>query len=187
MRAQNGGGGGRYKSHLYVTSALDGSGWLAPRLARFTTRNYTALIVSEAECALGLLWTGAENVAPLPGFDLRTAQFATSRCSTTLTRPAQSCNYDQDLPPQYTDYAVKLFTLRGHRHFHTTGDIELMSLKKINNGMESESDVSRTQRHLHSHVKMAYYYVQIKPAALGGKKGALMRSCSDVLSLYVCL
>jgi hypothetical protein len=35
--------------------------------------------------------------------------------------------------------------------------------------MESESDVSRTQRH-HSHVKMAYYYIQLKPAALGGKK-----------------
>jgi hypothetical protein len=80
--------GERYKCNLYVTSALDGSEWLAPRLARFTTGNDTAFIVSEAEWGLGPFWTGAENLAPLPEFDPRTIQSVTSRYSTTLIRPA---------------------------------------------------------------------------------------------------
>jgi hypothetical protein len=36
--------------------------------------------------------------------------------------------------------------------------------------MEPEYSVSRTQRHLYSHVILVYNYVQIKPEALGEKK-----------------
>jgi len=53
--------------------------------------------------------------------------------------------------------------------------------------MESEANVSRMQRQLYRHVKLVYNYVQIKPAAFGGEKSELMRSCSEVVSLYCCL
>ena len=47
-----------------LTSALDAGGWSAPRPGRFTPGNDPVPIVQEAGWAAGLVWTGAENVAP---------------------------------------------------------------------------------------------------------------------------
>ena len=58
----------RYSSTLTLTSTLDGGGWSAPRPGRFTPRKDPVPIVQEAVWASGPVWTGAENLAPLPGF-----------------------------------------------------------------------------------------------------------------------
>jgi len=48
-----------------------GGGWSAPRPGRFTPGKDPAPIVQEAGWAPGPVWTGAENLAPSPGFDPR--------------------------------------------------------------------------------------------------------------------
>ena len=54
----------RYSSTLSLTLALDGSGWLTPRLCRFTPGKDPVPIVQEAGWATGPVWTGAENLVP---------------------------------------------------------------------------------------------------------------------------
>jgi hypothetical protein len=54
----------RYSSTLSLTSALDGGGWSVPRPGRFTHGNDPVPIVQETGWAPGLVWTGAENLAP---------------------------------------------------------------------------------------------------------------------------
>jgi len=44
-------------------------------------------IVKEAGWAPGTVWTGAENLAPPPGFDPRTVQPVASRYNDHATRP----------------------------------------------------------------------------------------------------
>ena len=61
-----------YSSTLSLTSALDG--WSTPRPGRFTPGKDPVPIVLEAGGAAGPVWTGAENIAPPPGFDPRTVQ-----------------------------------------------------------------------------------------------------------------
>jgi hypothetical protein len=52
-----------YSSTLPSTSAIDGSGWSAPRLCRFNPRKDPVPIVQEAGWAPGSAWTGAKNLA----------------------------------------------------------------------------------------------------------------------------
>ena len=70
-----------YSSTLPSTSALDGGGWSRSRPGRFTPRKDPVRIVYEAGWAPGPVWTGAENLAPSPGFDHRTVQPVASRCT----------------------------------------------------------------------------------------------------------
>ena len=53
-----------YSSTLSLTSALDGGGWLTPRLCHFTPGKDPVPIVQEGGWAPGPVWTGAENLAP---------------------------------------------------------------------------------------------------------------------------
>ena len=68
-----------YSSTLPSTSALDGGGWSTPRPGGLTPRKDPVPIVQEAGWAPGPVWTGAENLAPPPGFDPRTVQSVASR------------------------------------------------------------------------------------------------------------
>ena len=68
-----------YSSTLPSTSVLDGGGWSTPRHGRFTPGKEPVPIVQEAGWAPGSVWTGAENLAPYPEFDPRTAQPVASR------------------------------------------------------------------------------------------------------------
>ena len=67
-----------YSSTLSLTSTLDGDGWSTPRPGRFTPRKDPVPIVLEAGWVPELVWTGAENLAPL-GFDPRSVQPVASR------------------------------------------------------------------------------------------------------------
>ena len=69
----------RYSSTLSLTSALDGVGSQRHAPARFARRKDPVPIVQEAGWAPGPVWTGAENLAPPPGFDPRTFQPVASR------------------------------------------------------------------------------------------------------------
>jgi hypothetical protein len=53
------------KSYSFLTSALEGSGWSAPRPGRFTPWKDRVPIVKEAGCAPGPVWTCAKNLAPI--------------------------------------------------------------------------------------------------------------------------
>ena len=53
-----------YSSALSLTSALDGGGWSAPRLGRFTPGKDPVPIVQESGWTSEPVWTGAENLAP---------------------------------------------------------------------------------------------------------------------------
>jgi len=53
----------------------------------FTPGKASVPIVQEAGCAPGLVWTGAENLAPAPGFDPRTVQPVANRYTDYGTRP----------------------------------------------------------------------------------------------------
>jgi len=53
----------------------------------FTPRKNLVLIVQEAVWAPGSVWTGAENLAPPPGFDPRTVQPVASRYIDWATGP----------------------------------------------------------------------------------------------------
>jgi hypothetical protein len=48
----------------FFTSALEGGGWSAPRLVRFTPGKDPIQIVQEAGWAPGPVWTNAKNLAP---------------------------------------------------------------------------------------------------------------------------
>ena len=61
-----------------MTSALDGVGGQRHVAAAFIPGKDPLLIVQEAGCAPGLVWTGAENLVPA-GFDPRTFQPVGSR------------------------------------------------------------------------------------------------------------
>ena len=61
-----------YSSTLPSTSAVDRGGWSASRPGRFTPGKDPVPIVQVAGWAPGPVWTGAENLAPPPGFDPRT-------------------------------------------------------------------------------------------------------------------
>ena len=56
----------KYKSTLPLTSALDGCGWSVPRPGRFAPPPppKDPVHVYEAGWAPGLVWMGAENLAP---------------------------------------------------------------------------------------------------------------------------
>ena len=53
-----------YNSILYLTLALDGGGWLWPRVGRFTPGNDSLPIVQEAGWALASGLTDAGILAP---------------------------------------------------------------------------------------------------------------------------
>ena len=61
-----------------MTTALEGGERSAPRPGRFIPGKDPVPIVQEVGWAPGLVWTGAENLAPL-GFDPRTVQPVASR------------------------------------------------------------------------------------------------------------
>ena len=52
-----------YSSTLPSTSTLNEGGWSTPRPGRFTPGKEPVSVVEEAGWALGLVWTGAENLA----------------------------------------------------------------------------------------------------------------------------
>ena len=54
-------------------------GWSMPRPGRFTPGKDTVPIVKVAGWATGQVWTGAENLAPPPGFGPWTAQPVANR------------------------------------------------------------------------------------------------------------
>ena len=68
-----------YSSTLPSTPALDGGGWSSPRPGRFTPGKDPVPIVYEAGWAPGLVWTGAENLAPHRDSIPRTVQPVASR------------------------------------------------------------------------------------------------------------
>ena len=68
-----------YSSTLPSTSALDGVGGQHHAPAALSPGKDPVSIVWEAGWATGPVWTGAENLAPPPGFDPRTVQPVASR------------------------------------------------------------------------------------------------------------
>jgi hypothetical protein len=52
------------KLYSFLTSALEGGGWSAPRSGRFTPGKDSVPIVQEARWASGPVWTCAKNLAP---------------------------------------------------------------------------------------------------------------------------
>ena len=68
-----------YIYSFFSLGDLDGGGWSKPSPGRFTLGKDSVPIVQEAGWAPGPVWTGAENLAPSPGFDLRTFQPLASR------------------------------------------------------------------------------------------------------------
>ena len=54
-----------YSSTLPSTWAPDGGGWSTPRPGRFTPRKDPVSIVDKDEWALRVVWTCAENPAPI--------------------------------------------------------------------------------------------------------------------------
>ena len=68
-----------YSSTFPSTSALDGGGWSTLCPGHFTPGKDTVPIVQDDGWAPGPVWTGAENLAPPPGFDPRTVQPVASR------------------------------------------------------------------------------------------------------------
>jgi hypothetical protein len=50
--------------YSFLTSALEGGGWSAPRRGRFTPGKDMVPIVQEAGWASGPVWTCAKNLAP---------------------------------------------------------------------------------------------------------------------------
>ena len=54
----------RYSSTLSLTSALDGGRWSMPGPGHFTLGKDPVPTEWEAGWAPGLVWTGAENLAP---------------------------------------------------------------------------------------------------------------------------
>jgi len=57
-------GGERYSYTLSLTSAVVGGGWSMPYPGHFTSAIDPVPIVWEDGWASGLVWTGAENLAP---------------------------------------------------------------------------------------------------------------------------
>ena len=57
----------------------------------FTPAKDPVPILQEAGWAPGPVWTGAENLAPPPGLDLRTIQPLASRYTDYATRPVSFC------------------------------------------------------------------------------------------------
>ena len=81
-RSGHEGSEGEYKHNTTrsLTSALDGvDGWSTPRPGRFTPGKDSVPNVYEAGWTPGPVWTGAENLNPLPGFGPRTVQTVASR------------------------------------------------------------------------------------------------------------
>jgi hypothetical protein len=75
---------------LFITSALDGGGWSAPRLIRFTLGERDAVpLVQEALLAPGPVWTGAENLAPAghPGKEHNEYRFSRTQLSGCYHHP----------------------------------------------------------------------------------------------------
>jgi hypothetical protein len=64
--------------YSFVTSALEGCGWSASRLGRFTPGKDSVPIVQKAGLASGPVWTCTKISSP-PGFDPRTFQPVPSR------------------------------------------------------------------------------------------------------------
>jgi len=62
----------RGKALLFLHHGTRRGEVLASRPARFSPRKEPVPFVQEAEAALGPVWTGAEDLAPPPGFDPRT-------------------------------------------------------------------------------------------------------------------
>ena len=56
----------------------------------FTPGKDPVPIVQEAGWAPGPVWTGAENLAPPPGFDLLTVQPVANRYTDYATRPTEN-------------------------------------------------------------------------------------------------
>ena len=71
-----------YSFSVCLTSAVDGGGWSTPRPGRFGPGKETRYpLYKEAKWTPGLVWTGAKNLVPSPGFDPRTVQPVASRCT----------------------------------------------------------------------------------------------------------
>jgi hypothetical protein len=64
-------------------------------------------MAQEAGWAPGPVWTGAENLAPPPGFDFRTVQPVASRYTDYATRPTE---HDRNVASRYTDWAIPAYT-----------------------------------------------------------------------------
>jgi hypothetical protein len=71
-----------------MTKALEGGEGSASRPGRFLPPGKEPVpIVQEVGWAPGPIWTGAENLAPPPGFDPRTIQPVASRYTDYVLRP----------------------------------------------------------------------------------------------------
>jgi hypothetical protein len=74
--------GGRGVTTFSLTSALDRGGWLTQRPGRFNLGKETPYpLYTRLGGAPWPVWTGAENLAPPPGFDPRTVKPVASRCA----------------------------------------------------------------------------------------------------------
>ena len=74
---------GKIYTHIqvYPNGTRRGCGVSVTPRPLFTPGKDAVPIVQEAGWAPGPVWTGAENLAPAPGFDPRTVQPVTSRCT----------------------------------------------------------------------------------------------------------
>jgi hypothetical protein len=74
-------------------------GWVVNVTPRpyFTSGKDRVSIVEEAGWAPRPVWTGAENLAPPPGFDPRTVQPLASRCTDCATRPFMLAHKDTNI------------------------------------------------------------------------------------------
>jgi hypothetical protein len=81
---------------LFATSALEGGGWPAPRLSRFTPGKTPVHILQGALWASGSVWTARKN-SPPPGLDLRTVRPLAISYTDYATLPQTSGIYHSEI------------------------------------------------------------------------------------------
>ena len=91
----------RYSFFNLGSSLLGGT----PRRSRFSSGNEPVCIVSEAGWARGAVWTRAENLAPLLGFDTRTVQ-SVANCYTDCAFTVKIFSVLTQLQPSHHFFSI---------------------------------------------------------------------------------
>jgi hypothetical protein len=116
-------------------------------------------IVQEAGWASGPVWTGAENLAPLPGFDPRTVHAVASRYTDFATQPTSS-GYTTGILTKYT-HTAKL-----HKEKHLMVQWLLVHYVSVNIALTCYCNTFRlTCSHhqgVHTRVKYSYKHTTVE-------------------------
>jgi hypothetical protein len=100
--------GGRGIAQSFLTSALEGGGWSAPRPGPFTPGKDPVPIVQEVGWAPGPVWTNVKNLAP-PEFEPRTVQPVASRYTDWAIPAPRILEYSFKMEFVADCYKMKMF------------------------------------------------------------------------------